>query len=116
MKNSEVCNVQAHSWLGTWEEKVYFQQSTTFRPFKEGSIKGKKNQDNVNNTNIEEIVKDLPPLSCCLFLRSTQMVSWMNVRVTTLTCTVLPAIKFCDFLCARYNITPPPPLTLKKMW
>ena len=42
-----------------------------------------------------------------LYTKSTG--SWMNVRGTMVTGKVLAATEFCDFLCARYNVTPPQP-------
>ena len=33
--------------------------------------------------------------------------SWLTVRGTTVTGTVLTAMEFCDFLCACYDVTPP---------
>ena len=32
----------------------------------------------------------------------------MNVRSTMVTGTVLVAMGFCDFLCTRYDVPPPP--------
>ena len=47
-------------------------------------------------------------LDSCLLLRTKQTGYWLTVRGTALTGTVLLDMEFRDFVCARYNVNPPP--------
>ena len=70
---------------------------------------GKKAWDDVNDAKLEGIIKDPPTLDRRLFLSAKQTGSWLTVRGTTVIGTIMPAMEFCDFLSARYNVTPPNP-------
>ena len=73
----------------------------------------KKIRDYANNIKLKEIVENLKASERRFILRAKNTGSWMNIPVTTVTGIVLAAKEFCDFLCARYDVTPP---NLKKMW
>ena len=56
-----------------------------------------------------ETVLDLPKIDFGILLRVKNMGSWLTSCGTTVTGTVLSGMEFCDFICGRYNPTPPPP-------
>ena len=72
----------------------------------EKSIEGKKLQDDINDAKLEVIVMDLNTLYHCIFLHTKLNGSWLTVWVTVVTGTVLLAMKFRDFWCTHYNVTP----------
>ena len=67
---------------------------------------GQKNQDDVNDANLKGLVRDLDTTDHCLILHTKITSAWMNVRGNMVTGTSLDAMEFCDFLCARYDVTP----------
>ena len=70
---------------------------------------GQKNWDDVNDTKIKELVADLLSADRRLILRTKNIGAWQNVKGNMVTGAVLAATEFCGFLCARYDVTPPPP-------
>ena len=72
-----------------------------------------KNWDGANDAKIKGLVRDLDTTNRSLILRSKIIGTWINIRGTTETGTVLAATEFCGLLCARYNVTPPPNLQSK---
>ena len=69
---------------------------------------GQKNWDGVKDAKIKKPSTDIDSTNCCLILRAKNTGAWMNVRGTTVTSTVFSSKEFRDFLCAHYNVTPPP--------
>ena len=67
-------------------------------------------QDGVNDAKLKGIVKNFEIFDRRLFLRAKQTGSWLFAQGTTVTSTVLLAMEFCNFLCVRRNVTPPPNL------
>ena len=65
-----------------------------------------KTKDDFNKAELEVIFDTLNAFYCRIFLRAKQTGSWMTVRSTTVTSTVISAMEFCDFFCVRYNVTP----------
>ena len=68
-----------------------------------------KNCDDINYSKIKGLVRDLDTTKRRLILHSKSIGVWLNVQGTTVTGTLLSATESCDFLCARYNVTPPLP-------
>ena len=67
----------------------------------------KKYWDDVDDMKHRGSVSDQGAFDKHIFLRANHMCSWMIVRGTDVTSTVLLTIEFCDFLCTRYNFNPP---------
>ena len=67
---------------------------------------GIKTWDDVNNTKLEGIVNNLKIFDRRLYIRAKQTGSWLTIQGTTLNGTVLLAMEFSNFLCARYKVTP----------
>ena len=59
-----------------------------------------------NETKIKGLVQDLKVTDRRLILRSNLTGAWMSVYSTTVSGAVFPATEFCDFLYARYNVSP----------
>ena len=59
---------------------------------------------------LKGLVKDLKALDRRLIIRAKNTGSFLTVRVTIVTGTVLAATEFCDFLCTSYDGTLPPNL------
>ena len=68
--------------------------------------------DGANDAKLGGIVENLKAPDCHLILRIKHTGSWLTVQGTTVTGRLLAATDFWDFLCARYDVTPP---NLKKM-
>ena len=66
-----------------------------------------KIRDDAINAKFKVLVNDLEEPDHRILLRAKNTGSWLTVWGTTVTGTVLAAIYFCDFLCARYDVTPP---------
>ena len=60
-----------------------------------------------NDSKLKGLVKLIKSNSHCFILHAKNIGSWLTVRSTTVTTTVLAATSFRDFLCARYDFTPP---------
>ena len=65
-----------------------------------------KIRDYTNEAKLKGIVREPEALDLRLIVRAKTTGSWMTVRGTTVTGTVLAATYFCDF-CARVMVLPP---------
>ena len=63
--------------------------------------------DDAHGAKLKGLVKDLEALDRRLILSTKSTGSWMTIRGTIITGTLIAATEFCDFLCIRYDVTPP---------
>ena len=83
-----------------------FQPLVTFMWLRSKGVKETKYRGEVNNTKLEGIVNNLKIFDRRLYIRAKQTGSWLTIQGTTLNGTVLLAMEFSNFLCARYKVTP----------
>ena len=62
--------------------------------------------NDVNKTNLGGIAKNLQSPDRRLVLCAKHTVSYMTIRDTKVSGTLLADTEICDFLCERYNVTP----------
>ena len=93
--------------VGAELDRANFQPPITFRHSGNKGVMDKKIQYDANNANIKGLVKYLKAPDRRLILRAKNTSSWMTVRSTMVTITVLGATEFCDFLCTHYDFPPP---------
>ena len=86
-----------------------FSNADCLLGLREESYDGKKNQDNIKDATLKGLVRGLIVTKRCLILRTKITGEWLNVQGTTVTGTVFFDEELCDFLCTRYNVTPPQP-------
>ena len=65
----------------------------------------KKEQEAAYKTKLKGLVRKLKGTNRRLILRAKITGTWLSVRGTTVSGTVLSATYFRDFLCARYNVS-----------
>ena len=68
---------------------------------------GQKNQEYKNDATLKGLVRYIIVTNRRLILRAKTTGAWLNVQVTTVTGTVFTDKEFRNFLCVRYNVTPP---------
>ena len=66
-----------------------------------------KNAGRWQQAKLKGLVKDLEATDLSLVICAKNTGSWLTVWGTIVTGTVLAAMEFSDFLCARYDATPP---------
>ena len=73
---------------------------------KEERSNERKTRDDINEAKIEVIIHTFDKFDHCLLICSKQTRSWLTVQGTTVTGTVLLAMKFRDF-CVNFIMLPP---------
>ena len=66
-----------------------------------------KYRDKANESKLKGLYRELNYTGRIFILYTKITGAWMDIRGTTVIVTVLLATEFCDFLFARYNVTPP---------
>ena len=65
-----------------------------------------KYREAANKTKLKGLVRNLKGTNRRLILRDKITGSWLSVRGTTVSSTVLSATEFRDLLCSHYNVSP----------
>ena len=65
-----------------------------------------KNWDDTNDARLKGLVGDLLGFYWHLILCAKNTGTWLNIRCTAVTGTVMLATEIRDFLCAHYNVIP----------
>ena len=89
--------------------EIEFLTTNHLQAVKEESSEGRKSRDDINGVKLEGIFNELDILNRRLFLRTKHRGPCMIIQGNTVTGTVLSAMEFQFFVCARSNVTPPPP-------
>ena len=71
----------------------------------EESYDRQKNRDDKNDSTLKGLVGDLLGTNLRLIVQAKNTDTWLSVQGTTVSGKVFSATTFCDFLCARYNVT-----------
>ena len=79
-------------------------------------MRGKKTRDEANKIKFSETMKEFTNMEHRSMLRAKNTGSWLLARGTTVTGTVLSGVEFHDFLCARYNLTPPTSRKMRRLF
>ena len=95
---------QRYNWIRNRREKVFNRRSPS-------DAQGRKSWwtkilDDANDVKLRRLVNGLDAPDSRLILCAKNIGSCMTIQGTTVTGTVLAATEFCEFLFARYDVTP----------
>ena len=82
-----------------------FSNADHIRNLCEEQRDGKEARDIAYKSRLKGLVSDIKVTDKRLLVRAKITGTWLSVRSTTVSGTVLSATKFRDFLCARYNVS-----------